>query len=223
MTTAQQPIKERRQSTRTMIDNLLAERKEVLILYSRVAGLQPFDEDDDDTNVLRQFIQLLVDYIAAAHFGLYERIVSGQERRKAVLTTAQQIYPSIAATTEVSVAFNDKYEGKSPAEVDDELNRDLSKLGENLASRIELEDRLIATLFEPKPESTTSNSVCSSAGAASAPPGAAIGTAATAAAADTPQSSSSCFTRSATCITVSWLSSVFSSSIDRAILFNLYV
>lgn len=147
MTTVQQPAKERRQSTRTMIDNLLAERKEVLILYSRVAGLQPFDEEDDDSNVLRQFIQLLVDYIAAAHFGLYERIVSGKERRQGVVKLAEQLYPRIAECTDVVVAFNDRYDAADAVAAGDGLSRDLSRLGEHLAERIELEDKLIAELL----------------------------------------------------------------------------
>lgn len=147
MTTVQQPAKERRQSTRTMIDNLLAERKEVLILYSRVAGLQPFDEEDDDSNVLRQFIQLLVDYIAAAHFGLYERIVSGKERRQGVVKLAEELYPRIAECTDVVVAFNDRYDAADAVAAGDGLSRDLSRLGEHLAERIELEDKLIAELL----------------------------------------------------------------------------
>lgn len=147
MTTAQQPTKERRQSTRTMVDKLLAERKEVLILYSRVAGLQPFDEEDDDSNVLRQFIQLLVDYIAAAHFGLYERIVSGKERRQGVVKLAEELYPRIAECTDVVVAFNDRYDASDAVQGGDSLSRDLSRLGEHLAERIELEDKLIAKLL----------------------------------------------------------------------------
>jgi regulator of sigma D len=130
-----------------MIDNLLAERKEVLILYSRVAGLQPFDEEDDDSNVLRQFIQLLVDYIAAAHFGLYERIVSGKERRQGVVKLAEQLYPRIAECTDVVVAFNDRYDAADAVAAGDGLSRDLSRLGEHLAERIELEDKLIAELL----------------------------------------------------------------------------
>ncbi len=147
MTTAQQPTKERRQSTRTMIDKLLAERKEVLILYSRVAGLQPFDEDNDERNVLRQFIQLLVDYIAAAHFGLYERIVSGKERRQGVIKLAEQLYPRIAECTDVVVAFNDRYDAEDGTNGAEQLSQDLSRLGEHLAERIELEDKLIAELL----------------------------------------------------------------------------
>ena len=117
-------------------------------LSERLAGVGP-DKRKADLDRLREFGQVLVDYIAAGHFGLYERIVSGQERRKGVVETAEDLYLKIAFTTDLSVAFNDKYDGKDLDSVTDELARDLSSLGESLATRTELEDELIAKLFQP--------------------------------------------------------------------------
>jgi regulator of sigma D len=139
---------DRRRATRDLIDHLLQERQEMWMLYERLAGVGP-DKHKADPGRLREFAQVLVDYIAAGHFGLYERIVSGQERRKRVVGTAEDLYPKIALTTDVSVAFNDKYDGKDLESVTDELARDLSSLGESLATRTELEDELIETLFQP--------------------------------------------------------------------------
>ena len=85
--------------------------------------------------------------ISVAHFGLYEGISSGTERRHGVDQLAQDLYPKIASTTEVAVAFNDKYAEQTPEEVSEELTRDLSILGENLAARIEHEDQLINRLL----------------------------------------------------------------------------
>ncbi len=117
------------------------------MLYERLSGVGPY-EDQAEPGRLPEFVHVLVDYIAAGHFGLYERIVSGQERRKRVVEKAQQLYPQIAATTEVAVAFNDKYEGTDPIKVTETLTHDLSQLGEALAIRTELEDALIDTLFD---------------------------------------------------------------------------
>ena len=139
---------DRRSATRELIDHLLKERQEMWVLYERLAGVGP-DKHKAEPGRLEEFAQVLVDYIAAGHFGLYERIVSGQERRKSVVGVAEELYPKIALTTDVSVAFNDKYEGKQPDAVSEELARDLSSLGESLATRTELEDQLIATLFQP--------------------------------------------------------------------------
>ena len=137
---------ERRTATQETIDHLLSERQEMWVLYERLAGVDPY-AGKPEPMALREFIQILIDYISAAHFGLYERISSGTERRKGVDQLAQDLYPRIASTTEVDIAFNDKYAEQSPAEVSDELTRDLSTLGENLASRIEHEDQLIERLL----------------------------------------------------------------------------
>ena len=136
---------ERRQGTRNLVENLLRERHQMWVLYERLAGVDPY-EDQADASALKEFVQILVDYIASAHFGLYERIVNGKERRKGVVNVAKDLYPRIAASTDAAVAFNDKYEDKSFETVPDELSNDLSKLGEHLAMRIEAEDQLIEEL-----------------------------------------------------------------------------
>jgi regulator of sigma D len=87
-----------------------------------------------------------MDYVAAGHFALYERILEGRERRKGVARAAAELYPQIAETTQFFVDFNDRYDQLDDAQMDRELSSDLSKLGERLATRIELEDRLIAEL-----------------------------------------------------------------------------
>ncbi len=118
------------------------------VLYERLAGVSPYAGPSPDVGLLNEFVEILVDYIAAAHFGLYERIVNGEERRAGIRSLAEELYPQIASSTDAAVAFNDKYEANHPREMTDELNRDLSSLGEKLAVRIELEDRLIEGLLE---------------------------------------------------------------------------
>ena len=137
---------ERRSATQETIAHLLTERQEMWVLYERLAGVDPYAAKPEPL-ALREFVQILIDYISAAHFGLYERISSGTERRQGVDQLARDIYPRIATTTEVAIAFNDKYAEQDPEEVSEELTRDLSTLGENLASRIEHEDRLIERLL----------------------------------------------------------------------------
>ena len=126
--------------------NLLSERQEMWVLYERLAGVDPY-EGKPEPLALKEFVQILVDYISAAHFGLYERISSGTERRKNVDELARHIYSKIASTTDIAVAFNDKYADQTPNDISAELTRDLSNLGENLAMRIEHEDRLIERLL----------------------------------------------------------------------------
>ncbi len=144
-----QAVEDRRHTTRELIDKLVDERRQMWILYERLAGVQYADQKPDP-GLLEEFVQILVDYIANGHFGLYERIENGGERRQGVLQLADELYPRIAASTSAAVAFNDRYESQPSTEITEELSRALSTLGENLAVRIELEDRLIAELLEPK-------------------------------------------------------------------------
>jgi regulator of sigma D len=96
----------------------------------------------------------LIDYIATGHFELYSRISEGKERRTEIIKLANTIYPRIERTTALAVEFNDTYDGgnKFTDELKNQLPNQLSMLGEELATRIELEDQLINTLLSPAPE-----------------------------------------------------------------------
>lgn len=96
---------------------------------------------------LEDFQEILVDYIAAAHFGLYQRIAEGQERRQPVLEKAREIYPRIALSTDIAVEFTEKYDSPTAAVIGQRLQTDLSRLAEELTSRIELEDQLILSML----------------------------------------------------------------------------
>jgi len=144
------PIEERRSGTKKLIQTLTAERAEMLALYCRVAGLEPFNDEKDKQTVqvlLQKFCQVLVDYIAAGHFSLYERIVNGKERRKEVAALAERLYPTIAETTNAAMDFNDKYDCEDHCEITGKFGEDLSRLGEVLATRIEAEDQLLKVLY----------------------------------------------------------------------------
>lgn len=142
------PGQDRRRGSRDAINRMVKERGEVLALYWRLAGLDPYGSSRQRASaqkLLTEFCQLLVDYIAAGHFTLYERIVNGTERRRELAELAQELYPRIADTTSAALDFNDKYDG-DPCEIGDSFKSDLSRLGEELALRADLEDKLIARL-----------------------------------------------------------------------------
>lgn len=139
---------DRRQQTKSAIDRLLEERQEVLVCYEQVAGIQPYNSKDQSPELLQKFSQLLMDYIAAGHFGLYQRISEGNERRRRVLAVAEKIYPSIAKTTEKALDFNDIYDKADKKKPFETVSGRLSDLGEVLAHRIELEDRLISAMLQ---------------------------------------------------------------------------
>lgn len=129
--------------------NLYLERNELLALFCQVAGLEPFGPDKDP-EIARQHIQelcqVLMDYIASGHFGLYERIINGDERRRAVAELAKELYPRVAITTEIALEFNDKYDCGDHCVIGGSLGKDLTRLGEALAERAEIEDRLLEAM-----------------------------------------------------------------------------
>jgi regulator of sigma D len=137
---------ERREGTHGMVRKLLDERQEMLAMFCRVAGLEPYEHAPPSVDVLQEFCQVLVDYSAFSHFEIYERIVSGRERRGRVVEIAREVYPRIAEASEVAVEFNDKYDASDHTLDLHQLDRDLGKLGEELAIRIEMEDRIIDAL-----------------------------------------------------------------------------
>jgi regulator of sigma D len=78
---------------------------------------------------------------------VYQRIIEGKERRRAVKDVAVEVYPAIAETTDYLVDFNDKYDAfDGSGEEVSLLSSDLSRLGEVIAVRGELEDQLLSAL-----------------------------------------------------------------------------
>jgi len=145
--TVSEPNKiDRRGGTQEMVRKLLDERQEMLLMFCRVAGLEPFQDTTPSVDILQEFCQVLVDYSAFGHFEIYERIVAGRERRGQVVEVARDVYPRIAEASEVAVEFNDKYDASDHSLDLKQLDSDLCKLGEEIAVRIEMEDHIIQAL-----------------------------------------------------------------------------
>ena len=97
--------------------------------------------------------------MATGHFEIYRRIEEGNERRGDIANLAKNIMPQINSTTQIAIAFNDLYDDTSNLK-DDNLNQlpnYLAKLGEELATRIDLEDQFINSLLanSSRPELTS--------------------------------------------------------------------
>lgn len=129
-----------------IVDKWLQERQELLVDYCSLSGVEAFDENNSEhSKKIRHFCQILVDYVSAGHFEVYDQLV--QEGRdfgdKQALKTAAVLYKTIDGTTEQLLDFNDKYQ-----ETDDlsALVTDLSHVGQQLESRFEAEDKMIAVL-----------------------------------------------------------------------------
>ena len=146
---------ERRARTRKEIKQLIEERNSVLSQYYNLAKItEDYDNDKEGTlELVEEFCQELVDYMAIGHFEIYRRIEEGNERRDEIVQLAEKIMPRINDTTQIAVAFNDLYDSTTDIQKDalDQLPNYLTKLGTELATRIDLEDQFIDLLL------TTSN------------------------------------------------------------------
>ncbi len=149
-------IVDRRERLQNTIDSLIKLRQDVIVSYCKLSGVSSFDQRDLETHSvnpkqLRRFCQIMVDYTAMGHFEVYQRIIEGKERRVAVKVTSDEVYPAIAETTDFLVDFNDKYDAfEGSAEDIEMLSNDLSKLGQIIAIRGDLEDQILDALQEKK-------------------------------------------------------------------------
>lgn len=141
---------ERRSSSINKLQTLLQTRTETLALLNQLAAMRPFNPEEGVQAVLQEFCESLVDYTASAHFQLYRFIEDGTERRTTVKEIATKVYPLISNTTRFILDFNEKYEDDSQLSAFQDLDRDLSLLGEVLADRITEEDEIIDVLTQSR-------------------------------------------------------------------------
>lgn len=152
-----QNAQERWGGVHLLIDRWLQERGELVAAY---AALSASSAEVVDTQGLQRFCEILVDYVSAGHFEVYEQLTNeakafGDQRG---LDLAKQIYPRIEAITEVALAFNDRCDSgdcRDGVLIGEELNR----LGQLLHERFELEDCLIEVLHNAHKQQAVAASV----------------------------------------------------------------
>lgn len=140
-----QNAKERWGGVSEIIDRWLQERQDMLVQYCGLSGLEAPENEIARGEKLRSFCQILVDYVSAGHFEVFDQLIKeGREfDDEEGLKEAGKLFSVVDGTTEKLLDFNDKY-----LETDDlaALDADLSKLGEALETRFSAEDRMIAVL-----------------------------------------------------------------------------
>ena len=139
-----QNAQERWGGVHQLIDRWLQERHE---LVSAFGALSDNLQGAASGQGVQRFCEILVDYVSAGHFEVYEQLTSeakafGDQRG---LELAKQIYPRIETITQVALSFNDRCE-KGDCLGSPGLADELKKLGQLLHERFELEDCLIEVL-----------------------------------------------------------------------------
>jgi regulator of sigma D len=129
-----------------LVTRWLKERRELLGKYTEIVVAVDSGQAAPGLAARQQSLcQILVDYVSAGHFEVFHELLHEAESfADGSVSLARQLMPAIGDTTEVILAYEEKYGGQK--EHADTLERDLSALGELLESRFVLEDRLIAGL-----------------------------------------------------------------------------
>lgn len=141
-----QTARERWGGVNQIIDRWLQERQDMLVQYCALSGLdQAATNDQARGEKLRELCQILVDYVSAGHFEIYDQLIKeGRDfEDDDALKEAGKLFSIVDGTTEKILDFNDKY-----LETDDlsSIDADLSRLGETLEVRFTAEDRMISVL-----------------------------------------------------------------------------
>jgi regulator of sigma D len=143
-----QNAQERWGGVHKLIDRWLQERNDLIQAYDNL-GADPESLSRTKTP-LQEFCALLVDYVSAGHFEIYEQL-NGEAKAfndTRGLELADTLYPRIEVITQKLLAFNDLCDqGKCVAEK-------FKELGGLLHERFELEDCLIEVLHTAHSEST---------------------------------------------------------------------
>lgn len=137
-----------------VIDHWLETRQDLIVEFCQLAALQPSSAKSAVTELpspkeLQSFCQHLIDYISEGHFKIYDMVMdrwrsTGFKATDEISST----YAKIVLTTEPLLNFNDKY---AQVVKDDELSdfeQDLSKMGELIELRFEVEDHLIQLIAD---------------------------------------------------------------------------
>lgn len=150
-----QSAQERWGGVHLLIDRWLQERHELVLAYSVLSeAAQPAAANAPE---VQKFCEILVDYVSAGHFEVYEQLTSEAKAFGDVrgLELAKQIYPRIEAITEAALAFNDHCDSDGSGD-GVALNIELKRFGQMLHERFELEDCLIEVLHNSHQEQAVS-------------------------------------------------------------------
>lgn len=129
------------------INNWLVARHKVLIAYCELAGMTPNEQEEGalpNDFFIKHFCQILMDYISAGHFDIFEKIIA--EYQYSAYNNALSLhdaYSKILISTDVALQFNDKYAEKTKEAHLAAFDKHLSILGKHLEQRFTLEDELI--------------------------------------------------------------------------------
>ncbi|MCW8334472.1 sigma D regulator [Vibrio sp. SCSIO 43135] len=137
-----------------VIDHWLETRQALIVEYCKLGSLQPAQAQSNVVELpspkdIGSFCDHLVDYISEGHFKIYDMVM---DKWKATgFKTNEEIdqtYAKIVLTTEPLLEFHDRYTKVSAEDDLPSFESDMSKVGEVLELRFEVEDKLIQLIAD---------------------------------------------------------------------------
>jgi regulator of sigma D len=138
--------KERWGGVSGIIDGWLEERQTLISLF---VHLPEHHINEELNGKIQSFCEVLMDYLSSGHFEVYEQLLrEGSDFADGSLEEGQELLPKIQLSTDIALDFNDDFSNLLNPTVQQirEFSEHLSKLGEALEERFELEDTMIAVL-----------------------------------------------------------------------------
>jgi regulator of sigma D len=137
-----------------VIDHWLETRQQLIVEFCKLAALEPSSTGSKVSKLptpgeLQVFCQHLVDYISEGHFKIYDMVMNRwKDTGFEVTDEIDQTYTKITLTTEPLLEFTDTYAAISVDNPLEGFDDDMSKLGEIIELRFEVEDKLIQLIAE---------------------------------------------------------------------------
>lgn len=140
-----------RQRVEALVGRWLQERQSLIAAWTRLQEVvRGGGTPDGLPDVLESFSEVLMDYVSAGHFEVYDELIAEAERLDSLDASATQaLMERLQATTDAAVRFNDLCDDPHDAVALALLPRELPILALELESRFQTEDRLLALLHEP--------------------------------------------------------------------------
>lgn len=140
-----------RQRVEALVGRWLEERRELIAAWTRLRhAVGEGTPQEGLPDCLEAFSELLMDYVSAGHFEVYDELIAEAERLDSLDASASQaLLERLQDTTDAAIRFNDLCDDPHDEVALALLPRELPILGLELESRFQTEDRLLALLHEP--------------------------------------------------------------------------
>jgi len=140
---------ERWSGVEEMVERWLEERQQLIVEFCAAGGVHEDETSEQLQQRLQKFCQILVDYVCAGHFEIYYQLIrEAEEFQDGSANIAQNLLPELNENTAIAMEFHDQFvEANDDTDMSD-LSKKLSKLGETMELRFEIEDRLIDVMHK---------------------------------------------------------------------------